>query len=263
MSGPCFHAVMSPENARPRDIDRKVQDRLRRVERAIGEDLERLRIEAAVTKSSVARASGIDRSFYGRIERGEAHPSLETIEAAALALGGDMSVRIYRGSGPRLVDRHSARMTEAVLSSLAPVWRPHLEVPVWRPVRGVIDAVLDRADGAMFVLTEFISTLTRLEQQVRWSAEKADAIGSSRLVGERPTPPTSKLLVLRSTAANRDIARRFESMLRAAYPASAAAAVAAVTSGSPWPGDAIIWVRIEGTIVTMLPGPPRGLALGR
>jgi DNA-binding XRE family transcriptional regulator len=254
---------MTTDRDRPRDLDRKVQDRLRRLERKVGEDLERLRIEAAVSKASTARAAGIDRSFYGRIERGDAHPSLETIEAAAIVLGGDVSVRIYRGTGPRLVDRHSARMTQALLASAAAVWRPHLEVAVWRPVRGVIDAVLSRRRPDLFVLTEFVSTLARLEQQIRWHAEKADAVGSSRLARDGSPPPTSKLLVVRSTASNRDITRQFETMLRTAYPARTADAMAALTTGSPWPGDAIIWVRIDGDTVHLLPGPPRGVGLGR
>lgn len=248
---------------RPRDIERQVRERLRHIERAIGDDLARLRIEAAVTKAAVAAAAGIDRSFYGRIERGEAHPSLETLAAASVALGADVSVRVYGASGPRLVDRHSARMTQAVLDRLSDAWRVHLEVPVWRPVRGVIDGVLERTNDPLWVLAEFQSTFTRLEQQLRWMAEKADSIGSSRLATDRSVPPTSRLLVVRSTAANREIARRFEMLLRTAYPASTAAAVTSLTTGSPWPGDAIVWVRIEGDVVELLAGPPRGVVLGR
>ncbi|HET8787078.1 MAG TPA: helix-turn-helix transcriptional regulator, partial [Candidatus Limnocylindrales bacterium] len=77
-----------------------------RVERRIGEDLERLRIDAGATKSAVATAAGVDPSFYGRIETGAAHASLETLTAIATVLGGEVSVRLYGGSGPRLTDRH-------------------------------------------------------------------------------------------------------------------------------------------------------------
>jgi len=34
-------------------------------------------------------------------------------------------------------------------------------------------------------------------------------------------------------------------------------------NGEPWPGDAIIWVRIEGETVELLAGPPRGVQVGR
>ena len=244
-------------------MEREVRHRLRRLERTLGEDLGRLRTDAAATKAQVASAAGVDRTFVGRIESGEAHPSLQTLVALATALGAEVSVRLFAGSGPRLTDRHQARMVEAVLGRLAPVWRSHLEAPVWRPVRGVVDGVFERLDTPLLVVSEFMSTLARLEQQIRWSAEKVASIGASALVGDGPTPPVSKLLVLRTTTANRDIARQFEVTLRAAYPGRTADAVRSLTVGDPWPGDAIIWVRIDGDIVELLDGPPRGVPLGR
>jgi transcriptional regulator with XRE-family HTH domain len=254
---------MSKPIGRSSTLDRQVRDRLRRVERSIGQDLERLRLDAAATRSSVAAAAGVDRTFYGRIETGDAHPSLETLVALSIALGAEPSVRLFAGTGPRLTDRHQARMVEAVLRDLAPVWRTHLEVPVWKPSRGVIDAVLERSSPDLLVLTEFQSTLARLEQQLRWMAEKAASIGSSTLVGDRPVPPTSRLLVLRTTDAIRTLARQFEATLATAYPARCADAIRALRTGSPWPGDAIIWVRLDGEVVRLLDTPPRGVALGR
>lgn len=253
----------------PRDIDRgraierEVRHRLRRIERRIGEDALRLRTDAGATRARVASIAGVDRTFLGRIESGDAHPSLETLIAIATAMGADLSVRLYGGSGPRLTDRHQARMVEAVLARLAPAWRPHLEVPVWRPARGVVDAVFERLDRPLLVVSEFMSTVPRLEQQLRWSAEKAASIGSSELVGDGPVPPASRLLVLRSTVATREVARQFALILRTAYPARTADAVRSLSSGDPWPGDAIVWVRIGGDDVELMDGPPRGVSLGR
>lgn len=231
--------------------------------RAIGDDLSRLIHDAGATKSSLARVAAVDRTYIGRIEAGEARPSLETLVAIGAALGADVSVRIYGGAGPRLTDRHQARMVECVLRELHPVWRPLLEVPVWRPVRGVVDAVFERADHPCVVVTECISTLARLEQQLRWSAEKCAAIGSADPFRGRDVPPTSRLLILRSTVVNRDIARSFEETLRAAYPASSSAAVRSLTSGDRWPGDAIIWIRMERGRVELIDGAPRGVRVGR
>jgi DNA-binding XRE family transcriptional regulator len=249
--------------ARDRRIERQVSARLRRLERSVGHDLERLRMDAAATKAEVARIAGIDRSFYGRMESGDAHPSLESVIAVATAMGADVSVRLYPGRGPRLTDRHSARMIEAALQGLAPVWLPHLEVGVVRPVRGFIDAVFERRDQSLFVITEFESSLPRLEQQIRWAAEKAGAITSSDLVGPGLPPQVSRLLVLRSTETTRSVARTFETTLRTAYPAPSRDALDSLRTGSRWPGDAIIWVRIEGDVVDLLYGPPRGVRVGR
>lgn len=257
------------DEAMPRDIDRsraierEVRHRLRRIKRRIGDDTLQLRTDAGATKARVASIAGVDRTFLGRIESGDAHPSLETLIAIATAMGADVSVRLYAGSGPRLTDRHQARMVETVLARLAPVWRPHLEVPVWRPARGVVDGVFERLDTPLLIVSEFMSTLPRLEQQLRWMAEKAASIGSSELVRDGPVPPASRLLVVRSTAATREIARQFELTLRTAYPARTADAVQSLCVGHAWPGDAIVWVRIDGDDVELLDGPPRGVSLGR
>jgi transcriptional regulator with XRE-family HTH domain len=254
---------MGRRTERPRTIKRVIDARLRRIERQVADDLMRARVDAGASIAQVARAPCIDRAHVGRIERGVAHASLESLVACAAAIGADVSIRIDPGVGPRLTDRHQAAMIEEILRHLNPIWRPHLEVSVSRPSRGVIDAVFERRDQPTLVVSEFQSTLPRLEQQLRWIGEKVAAIASSDLVGPRALPPVSKLLVLRSTEATREVARRFESILRTAYPAQTRAAVDSLRSGSPWPGDAIVWMRIEGTTVTVLDGPPRGVAVGR
>jgi hypothetical protein len=154
-------------------------------------------------------------------------------------------------------------MIETLLRSLGADWRPHVEVPVSRPARGVIDAVLERPVQRLLVATEAYSELRRLEQQIRWSAEKAASLGSSDLVGPGPECTVSRLLVLRSTAATRNLAREFQSTLGAAYPARSASVIASLRDGAEWPGPGIVWIRIEGERVELLDGPPRGVQLGR
>lgn len=239
-----------------------MERRLRVLHRSIGADVTRLRLDAAATTSRLAETAGLDRSFVGRIEAGLANPSVETLVALSIALGADMTVRFYPGSGPRLTDRHQARMIETLLRRLAPGWTPHIEVAVSRPSRGVIDTVFERPAERLLVVAEAYSAVGRLEQQIRWSAEKAAAIGSS-VLGPRPEWTVSRLLILRSTAANRDLTRSFAATVHAAYPARTRDAVRALVEGGPWPGDAIVWVRIDGEKVALLDGPPRGVSVGR
>ena len=220
-------------------------------------------MDAGATQGQVSVLAGIDRSHYSRIEAGTANASLETLVAISTALGADISVRFYPGTGPRLTDRHQARMLEVLIRALSPDWRPHVEVPVLRPARGVIDVVLERGGARLLVTTEAYSELRRLEQQIRWSTEKAASLGSSDLVGPGPVPTFSRLLVLRSTAATRELARQFEATLRAAYPSRTADIVASLRDGADWPGPGIVWIRIEGERVELLDRPPRGVSLGR
>jgi len=244
-------------------IDREVRRRVRTLVRTIGSDVYRIRTDSAATQAQVGREAGIDRSHLARIEAGITNASVETLVAVAAALGADLSMRLYPGSGPRITDRHQARMIETLLRQLSPVWRAHVEVPVLRPARGFVDAVFERTDVPLLVASEAQSILKRLEQEIRWAAEKAASLASSDLVGPGPMPAVSKLLILRSTASMRDLARSFEATLHAAYPARSRDAVASLLDGSPWPGAAIVWIRIEGERVEVLDGPPRGVALGR
>jgi transcriptional regulator with XRE-family HTH domain len=251
--------VPSSDRSRVREAER----RLRALRRSIGTDVARLRTDAPSSISHLAHTAGIDRTYVGRIEAGDAKPSLEVLVALAIALGADLSVRFYPGTGPRLTDRHQARMIEAVLRRLTPDWTPHLEVAVSRPSRGVIDIVRERPTHGLLVVGEAYSAVARLEQQIRWSSEKAASIASSNLVVPGPAWTVSRLLILRSTASNRDLARSFTATLQAAYPARSNDAVAALVEGREWPGDAIVWVRIEGERVELLDGSPRGVPVGR
>ena len=73
----------------------------------------------------------------------------------------------------------------------------------------------------------------------------------------------SRLLVVRSTAADREVVRQHEAFLRASYPARTVEARAALTGTTPWPGAAILWADIRGGVATILSGPPRGVGEGR
>lgn len=76
-------------------------------------------------------------------------------------------------------------------------------------------------------------------------------------------PEVSKLLVLRSTVATRELARRYETVLGTAYPARALDVVAALTDGADWPGSGIAWMYLESGHARLMTHPPRGVRLGR
>ena len=180
--------------------------------------------------------------------------------AIAAALGCDLSLRLFPNTGPRIRDRLQVAMSEALLEILHRRWQPRPEVPVYRPVRGVIDLVLVDPIAHDAVATELQSQLRRVEQQVRWSAQKADALAAlPELNGER----VGRLLVVRNSAAMREVVRSAAHTLAAAYSARAADAFASLTGGAPWPGAAILWANVERGRATILDGPPRGITVGR
>lgn len=242
-----------------RTVDRETSRRLRNATYRIGEDVHRLRLDAGVTLRDVAAVTGLDPSHIARIEKGLTHASLEALTAIGLSLGADLSVRFFAGSVPRLHDRFQAPMVEALLRSLSPSWSARVEVPVPGARRGIADVVLDARAARLVVVAEAQSEVRRLEQQLRWIAEKAMAFaeaGDHRL-------HVGRLLILRSTTATREIARRFEQTLTTAYPARTADVIDALMRGATWPGDGIVWMRVERGIAEILPGPPRGVRAGR
>jgi transcriptional regulator with XRE-family HTH domain len=239
--------------------------RMRRIRIHVGDDVRRLRLDAGVTLSELAAVTGIDRSHLRRIESGDAMASVDALAAVGVALGADLGVRYFPGAGPRLVDRFQAPMIEGFLPELDDRWSVRLEVPVTTPHRGVIDAALTEREARLVVAGEFQSEFRRLEQEIRWSNEKADGLGA-RSAEEDPDVrwSISRLLVVRSTTTTRDVARRYEATLRAAYPARTRDVLEALTtSAASWPGAGIVWMRVERGRGALLDGPPRGVRLGR
>lgn len=247
-------------------VTRETARQMRRSEVETGEHIHRMRLDAGVTLTEIARIVGVHRSHIARIESATARPSLEVLTAIGVALGADLSLRYFPGSGPRLHDRFQAAMVETLLRGLDPRWLVELEVPVTQPSRGVIDVVLTDRHSSTSVAIEVQSELRRLEQQLRWNAEKADGLarrlnGDGAAITERQI---SRLLVLRSTVTNREVARRYGATLAAAYPAKTEDVVRTLTGPlPPWPGPGIVWMQVEGAKASLMRFPPRGVDLGR
>jgi transcriptional regulator with XRE-family HTH domain len=237
----------------PRELAR----RERELRRWIGGQAHDLREDLGLTRADLARAAGLDRAHISRIELGTVSASQGTLVAIAAALGADLGVRLFPGAGPAIRDRFQAPIVEAIIRAIDPSWVVRPEVPVGKPRRGVIDLVIAR--GRVAIACEVQSELRRLEEVLRRAAEKESA-----LVAEVLQDSTSRLLVIRSTVATREIARRFEATLRAAYPGRSADAFDALTTADrPWPGPAILWARLEKGRTEILRLPPRGVAVGR
>jgi transcriptional regulator with XRE-family HTH domain len=238
---------------------RELARREQRLRAYVGRQIADIRAEAGVTQAELAKAVGIDQAHICRIEAGLAAPSLATLVSMSACLGNEVGVRLFPAPGPRLVDRFQAPMVETVIRRLDPRWHPAPEVVV-PAARGVIDLVLSLADGTLHIACECHSELRRLELVIRRSNEKALGLEASKAVHGT----TSRLLVLRSTERTRAIARVYEATLAAAFPARTADAVAAlITPDRPWPGPAVVWVRLDGSPAELLDGPPRGVRLGR
>lgn len=230
--------------------------------RSVGESLRHIREDAGLTRAAVGRAAGVDPTWLRDIEDGEVAASIEVLHRVSAALGTDLGMRVFPNTGPAIGDRFQAPMVEALLGLASHAWSRYPEVHVVRPVRGVIDLVLARPGRILSI--EAHSELRRLEQQIRWAGEKSDALSSatiwSELLAVAGASRASRVLLLRSTMATRELAKAFGETLAAAYPADPLAILAALADPTkPWPGDGLLWARVEGGTATILRGVPRGL----
>jgi transcriptional regulator with XRE-family HTH domain len=221
------------------------------------EDLQRLMADSGIGVTALARSAGLSHGYVSAILAGRETPSFETGARLAVPLGADFAARLYANTGPTIRDRHQAMILEALLKLLGGPWRPYLEATVWKPVRGAIDAVLYDRRARVVVATEIESDMRRIEQTIRWSKEKAEALPSwsewTGLLGiSGEVPSTSQLLILRRTRVNERTAREFAQQLALAYPAHPDDALAALRGERPWPGGALIWARIDKNAVRFL-----------
>jgi hypothetical protein len=180
----------------------------------------------------------------------------------AVALGGRLCVWIDWNTGTLVHDHHQARMLDEVASSLHARWRPSHEVPVYEPVTGVIDLVLEEVGGRTVVAAEAQSALRRIEQQVRWGNAKADALAEMRGFAGGGTA-VSRLLLLRSTASTIRAVATYPDLIGSLYPARHADAVASLTLGLPWPGSTLVWMSVTRKRAAFLDLPPPGIRVGR
>lgn len=239
---------------------RAVRTRERDLWRALGVEFRRLREDAGRSQAVVAGAAGISQASMSRMEAGLGRPGVDVLLRVAAVLGADLSVRLYPQSGPLIRDRIQVAMSEELLRRLHRRWRPAPETPVYRPVRGVIDVVLEDREGPDTIASELQSQLRRVEQQIRWCTQKTDALA---ILPEQAGRRTSRLLVLRNTAAMREVVRAATETMRAAYPSRTADAIASLTGAAPWPGPSVVWMTVERGRATLLDGVPRGVAVGR
>ena len=258
--------VREPRTAVSRTSPRTATGRkTREINRAVVGEIDRLRRDAGMSLRRLAQEATIDPGYLSQVFAGSRSPSTAVLVALTRVLGADLSVRVYPTTGPIVRDAIQSRIAEELIRITAPTYRRSIEVPVFRPARGFIDIVFDEPDLAVAIATEIQSRIDRLEQQIRWAQDKAQSLPSSdmwRFIdGEHSI---SRLLVLRSTSATREIARRFHATLEAAYPAPSGEVFAALTvPGRPWPGSGILWADVRGDQIRVRDRPPRGLMLGR
>lgn len=109
------------------------EDRGRRLVNLTAAEFKAARLNAALSQEDVARAAGISRPQYGRIERGRSpEVSLTTVARIAAVLGLDASLKFYLSSDP-IRDAAQLALLERLRVRCHPSLAWRTEVPFTRP----------------------------------------------------------------------------------------------------------------------------------
>ena len=157
------------------------------------EFLER-RLAGGQSQADIAKASGISRSVYSRIETAS-RPNLSILEAARIAsvLGLDLGVRLYPGGEPlRDVAQH-ARLTR-IVGELRPPLTFRLEVP--------LPATPDRLEQRSWDAVLY-GHRRRTAIEVEMRIRDAQALERRIALKRRDDPVDAFLLIVADTRTNR------------------------------------------------------------
>jgi transcriptional regulator with XRE-family HTH domain len=191
---------------------------------------------AGLSQLAVATRVRTSQARLSRIERGAVSPDLITAERLAAAVGYRLTVSLVPDAGVRLRDSGQLDLAEAIRRESHPSWKVRLEAPIGPPPdRRAGDMLFEsRADAALF---EIERLLADFQAQFRAAQLKRAALAERlgrvvRLVIAVPDLPRARRLITPHSA-----------LIRAALPISSRRAWAAIRSGTPIGGYALLWVR--------------------
>jgi transcriptional regulator with XRE-family HTH domain len=235
----------------------------------LGPEFRRLRVDAGVSARALASAVGVHHSAICRFERGEQDVSIANLVALGIGIGSPAQIAFRPASGPPIRDRLQASRVEALLTFIDSDWRRFVELPVGRAALGggVIDCVLAHPRERLLVAIESEGQIRRLEQTLRWAAQKAEALRTTGVATEIKRAGSlriERVLLLASTHHNRSVVEEHKQTFAAAYPGRLMDAVAALEDPLiRFPGSTVLWVSADGSRPRLLRRSPVGVTLGR
>lgn len=186
-----------------------------------------LRLQAGLTQREVARASGISKATYGRIERGQVR-EVGLIRAALISavLGADLSVKTYAG-GPPVRDAAHAALLVRFERRVPPAWRSSHKVPI--PIRGDQRAWDLRLDGPISIGVEAETRPSDMQALERAIHLKQRDSGVGRVI-----------LLVADTDRNRALLRVVLPLLRPSFPLSTREVLQALREGRDPGADGLV-----------------------
>jgi transcriptional regulator with XRE-family HTH domain len=200
----------------------------------MGAELRLARAALGMSRLAVAQRAGVARSTVERIEDGDASVQVNTLAAVLAAVGLDIVLQAYEGSGVSLHDRGQMEVVEQLRSVAAPYWRAQIEVAAGEFGRSA-DLVFYGADEIQH--HEIERAVVNFQAQLRSALRKREALAAS------DSRPVRLVLDIEDTQRNRDALRPHAALLAAQLPAGTREVMHSLRAGRPLGQDGLAWVR--------------------
>lgn len=199
-----------------------------------GTELRVARRAAGLTHKQVARLVGVSQPFVSLVELGLRRPDWPTACAMSLAVGHDLSVRVYQGRGVALRDSGQFTAVQLLVSQAHASWHPRIEHPVSRSSadRRAADLVLIGATEVIHVEVE--RGLVDFQAQVRACQLKRAALA------ELLDRPVRLVVAVPGTRRMREKVAALQPGLGVALPLPSAAVWRSIRSGTALNGDGLL-----------------------
>ena len=223
---------------------------------ALGADLRRARLRRRLTQEQLARRAGISRASASRIERGlGGGQTVDTWQRVALAVGTPLVVRLQRDPIEETADAGHLAIQELILrlgrqiGALRSFELASRSTEPWRSS----DVGLRVERRRQLWLVECWNSVGDVGSGARSSNRKvaeAEALAVA-IGGERPYGVRS-CWVLRDSARNRALVRRYPEVFAARFPGSSRGWVEALMAGAEPPAQAgLVWC--DGAATRLFP----------
>jgi transcriptional regulator with XRE-family HTH domain len=199
-----------------------------KVRATVGRELREARGAAGLSQREVGSAVAMSHSQVSRIELGRlANPTIEQLSRLAVAVGLELSVRLYPAGDP-VRDVAHIRLLERLRGQLHPAlaWRTEVPLPVQGDLRAW-DAVIAGPGWKIAI-----------EAETRVGDAQALQRRLSRKVRDGQMPHV--LLLVADTVRNREAVAAWGSGLSAMFPASARVTLEALRAGADPGGSGIV-----------------------
>jgi transcriptional regulator with XRE-family HTH domain len=234
---------------RPTEIVREADRVTQALADTLGAAVKSARRGARLKHTALAERVGVDQGRISQLERGLGQGApLRLWVALGLALGRPLAVTFSRPLGEMRepADAGHLAMQERLLElAHANGRRASFELPT-RPLdpRRSIDVCLRDGRERVLIIQEAWNTFGDVGAAVRSTNRKgSEAASLAATIDDGPSYRIAAVWVVRPSAANRAMIRRYPHVFRSAFPGSSRRWVAALTTGAPPPSEpGLVWL---------------------